>query len=122
MPSDSISTEQRNVLARECDRYAAHLTNRGAILDAADLFARCAIALRAAPEPRGWQPIETAPKDGTHILAWLPNFREYGGEPHVMTVKWTGPWTGWSIPGHGQLNPTYWMPQLSPPLTKGGDA
>ena len=47
----SDRTTDRVVLARECDRYAAHLTSRNAMLDAADLFARCAIALRAAPEP-----------------------------------------------------------------------
>lgn len=46
-------TTNTEVLARECDRYAAHLTNRNAMLDAADLFARCAIALRQPDEPAG---------------------------------------------------------------------
>ncbi len=46
-----------DVLARECDRYAAHLTTRNAMLDAADLFARCAIALRRSPEP-GAKPVQ----------------------------------------------------------------
>lgn len=49
--ADHIADAGKMVLARECDRYAAHLTSRNAMLDAADLFARCAIALRQPDEP-----------------------------------------------------------------------
>lgn len=49
-PEQAPATDT-SVLARECDRYAAHLTSRNAMLDAADLFARCAIALRQPDEP-----------------------------------------------------------------------
>ena len=71
-----------------------------------------------------WQPIETAPKDGRHILLWLP-------EPWglVEKARWYGPWNNWqvgAIPadpmreeyfGLGSSVPTHWMPLPSPPLS-----
>ena len=78
--SEQPTTEQRDKLARECDRYAAHLTNRNAMLDAADLFARCAIALRAAPEPSGKEPPHCPSCScGEHILG-SPETKEVSDE------------------------------------------
>lgn len=59
-----------------------------------------------------WHPIETAPRDGTHILLWAP--------------AWDAPSTGWTyandlwqdcpkghhLPGR---TPTHWMPLPFPP-------
>jgi len=59
----------------------------------------------------GWQPIETAPKDGTFILVAVP------GEVaiHIMLVWWLDGWcldmTNTPIVG----NPTHWMPLPEPP-------
>lgn len=80
-----------------------------------------------------WQPIETAPKNGTEILAW----REDAG---VLLVRWTAPmeflteaecenllgdsaeeydWfyadfvSGGRL--EGDLTPTHWMPLPDPP-------
>ena len=61
-----------------------------------------------------WQPIETAPKDGTTIIAFRPT-----SPPHIEGMCWvadddgTGDWY-WSYDGDGpgvhMVKPTHWMP------------
>jgi hypothetical protein len=61
-----------------------------------------------------WQPIETAPKDGTHILAW-PCW------DIVYVVKWTNRgqygsyWVEASGEEYSDADPTHWMPLPEPP-------
>lgn len=60
-----------------------------------------------------WQPIETAPKDGTKILVW-PRSRQMR-EPAI--AYWHQPANSdypgfWAIGG----NPTHWMPLPAPPV------
>jgi hypothetical protein len=73
-----------------------------------------------------WQPIETAPKDGTHILAWS----RYD-EPHI--VGWSGAgagrgrWLSYGCDGpaissqsdfgtdYQESMPTHWQPLPEPP-------
>ena len=64
----------------------------------------------------GWQPIETAPKDGTHILAYCDRMKEVG------EVKWStsfGRWGAtWVMAGFNQpwaSRPTHWRPLPAPP-------
>ena len=65
--------------------------------------------------PVEWMPIETAPKDGTFILAWCERWRA------PATLRW-GKVRGFSSRGfvteggvaRGYL-PTHWMPLPSPP-------
>ena len=70
-----------------------------------------------------WQPIETAPKDGTHILAWnyesrfyLPPYICWFGqdmnEPDENKREWlTGDGDGWSTGYYyTPCKPTHWMP------------
>ena len=38
--------------------------------------------LRAAPVPEGWQPIETAPKDGVELIGWR---KDCG----AILIRWT---------------------------------
>jgi len=99
-----------------------------------DIQADIEKALREAVEAR-WLPIESAPKDGSHILA-------YGEEPcrgggfHVRETYWafygkgsiakaafdrgegpSGRWE-WGEPIHNwssSWKPTYWMPLPAPP-------
>lgn len=52
-----------------------------------------------------WRPIETAPKDGTVIDLWVPEFGR-------LTNEWFDPEDdSWTFPGQ----PTHWMPIPEPP-------
>lgn len=58
-----------------------------------------------------WMPIETAPKDGRHILLYRPDIQFVG--------YYGGPNSGWRInapdlPAVWPL-PTHWMPEPPPP-------
>lgn len=61
-----------------------------------------------------WQPIETAPKDGTEVLGWLS--RSIDEQPYVETMwyvpdaeVWVGDYDGCRV------LPTHWMPLPEPP-------
>jgi hypothetical protein len=69
-----------------------------------------------------WQPIETAPLDGTRILAW------FGPSDGVHAVTWEESVTGitsWCVDddkhgpyplrGYSDPFPTHWMPLPAPP-------
>lgn len=76
----------------------------------------------------GWQPIETAPKDGTEIGVWLvftPTQEDWrtglGGFERFDVASWDA---GCSNPGwereqgwqtHWVGEPTHWMPLPEPP-------
>ena len=61
-----------------------------------------------------WQPIETAPKDGTPILGWAPD-SELANPVHYAVIWWFQ-WTelgGWVREGDEYdiaADPTHWMP------------
>jgi hypothetical protein len=70
----------------------------------------------------GWQPIETAPKDGTHILAYWPEI--YWAKNVAQCETWFGPrflgpdccWQSASAYEYGDaVKPTHWMPLPEPP-------
>lgn len=107
---------------------------------ATQIAANVGYVLSPAPEPEpiplyahppkatvtddGWQPIESAPKDGTEVLLWL-------GNPwsRVEKARWYASWGNWqvgNIPadpareeahGIGSALPTHWRPLPAPPLT-----
>lgn len=58
-----------------------------------------------------WQPIETAPLDGTRVLLFREEFAE------AMAVAWWNAGTSDWIPVNGVLfvGPTAWMPLPQPP-------
>ncbi len=76
-----------------------------------------------SPEFGVWQPIETAPKDGSEVLLYLgPPWN--GIEKAAWYVHW-GNWQAGGIPsdtardelyGIGAAVPTHWMPLPPPPV------
>jgi hypothetical protein len=79
-----------------------------------------------------WQPIETAPKDGTRVILWR-GFISFGEWPEMIIAQWDdGAWR-WPDPRenpstHGEWadydlmdgyedadSPTHWMPLPDPP-------
>jgi hypothetical protein len=59
-----------------------------------------------------WQPIETAPKDGTRILLFRQDYEET-----IAVCYYSENWNFWKIVlGNFWANPTHWMPL--PPPTK----
>ena len=77
-------------------------------------------ALEAARED-GWQPIETAPKDGTRVLLWF----EWHDLPVVGDFRHGRWWSVHSLGGNlahpngmdweEVVRPTYWRPLPAPP-------
>lgn len=72
-----------------------------------------------------WQPIETAPKDGTQILIWIS---AAWTRAQVRLVHWYDEWGNWQegadpdpltdeYCGIGSAVPTHWMPLPNPPVT-----
>lgn len=59
----------------------------------------------------GWQPIETAPKDGTRILVFREN--EDGHEQKRIGVDYFKRGVWWL--SRTQMRPTHWMPLPEPP-------
>ncbi len=77
-------------------------------------------------EGKGWQPIETAPRDGTGVDIWADGQRWPNRHWYAQHEAWA--YHGWHIPRTGinrqpyrktiiqkGLEPTHWMPLPSPP-------
>jgi hypothetical protein len=60
-----------------------------------------------------WQPIETAPRDGTNIQLWWPAEFHAPVTGHWNTGKWSNAGIGWKLSGWGDVisrsEPTHWM-------------
>lgn len=65
-----------------------------------------------------WQPIETAPKDGTPIMVTGGNIDSAGSNSVPLIVEWNGNWWGAIHYCYIQPiaeNPIYWMPLPNSP-------
>lgn len=71
-----------------------------------------------------WQPIETAPKDGTRILLHLRQDEEGDYVRIGYWGKWNGHLSTWCLAeGDGDDNPTHWqpLPERPAPVFQPGD-
>lgn len=111
--ADLIST------VKSCDSYSNPESGLAAKVAAYEAFA-------FAQCQQQWQPIETAPKDGTKFDAWL-TFKRSNSQSYRRTdVWWTdredgnNHWT-WDGQWNGRLSPdielTHWIPRPAPPDT-----
>lgn len=66
-------------------------------------------ALRDATE---WRPIETAPRDGTVVIGWMPTW--YQGRGGAAAMLWSGGY--WRVINSFSCSPTNWLP--IPPLAQ----
>ena len=73
------------------------------------------IAAPIEKREEGWQPIETAPKDGTWIIGVWKNVL---GELGVVPVRWGVSWDNqyWAN-GVVVYEPTHWRPLPEPPVS-----
>lgn len=75
--------------------------------------------LYASPSaPDGWQPIETAPKDGTEILAYgyaRCDGSRYANGQHIAWWDAELGWTGRDPDDRVTLHPSHWQPLPIPP-------
>lgn len=132
----SVLSEQREAdeaLCKRLDRNAGWRDERWRCITDPNLLAEAASRIRALSEALQeacherdglrvpeWQPIETAPKDGTDVLLWaaVPGTKDYiavSGYFDEMDDAWTGAIN--SIYGPF-VNPTHWMRIPTPPGEK----
>lgn len=55
-----------------------------------------------------WQPIETAPTDGTEFIGYSAGLRAYEGQWTAYVCRRQN--NLWIAVGEGVANPTHWMP------------
>ena len=104
------------------------------------------IAAPPTAQAEGWRPVETAPKDGTHILLHAPACEHEGAPVHARTTygHWSAPsdtphikyqdgfapepewedfepfWASWDGGFTEEHPPTHWMPLPPPPTSAEG--
>nr|WP_138918324.1 DUF551 domain-containing protein [Paracoccus sp. TRP] len=103
-----------SILNDTTPRLTRHLSGHHAVQGEAEYVERHA-PVTASP---GWQPIETAPRDGTVFLA-LEDGEYYGCARSECGDCWVG-YCG--QPVVYTLEPTHWMPLPAAPEAEGGSA
>lgn len=83
----------------------------------AALLREAIAALSRVEGAQGWRPIASAPKDGTRVLLYRPNWAEHTVVAwyHALGSEWAAV-NGFDVAGE----PTHWMPlPPAPPATEG---
>ncbi len=118
----------RSEAQKEIERLTKELARVDVLLAESDALIGASITARVkAEQERAWQPIETAPKDGTEILVWGVTFLE----PGAHKAYWSDnryneptPQMAWCIANSQDRDyntadevrsPTHWMPLPAPP-------
>lgn len=65
-------------------------------------------------EPVGWRPIESAPKDGTPLLVWMPE-PILGSRVHAATIRSSITVIAGRMSYDAPSQPTHWMPLPTKP-------
>ena len=60
-----------------------------------------------------WQPIETAPKDGTVVVGYDRSNHHADDRNYAEFMRWDG--ERWRDPDTWTITPTHWMPLPEPP-------
>ncbi len=96
-------------------KYAMRATLYGC---AEELDALLRVPVPEGP-PGGWQPIATAPKDGTEVLVWCPVEHDVAltGYHHVAGFQASDGY--WYVCDGSLVQPTHWRPLPSPPGAEG---
>lgn len=115
-PSAARSPLDLEAIKKRNGQHSSKLVTREQI-DA--LIAEVELLREAAPPPQGWQPIETAPKDGNVLLAFSDGrvthgwYEVFEGDAQIDVSR-----AGWVIGCEGFPTkdwPTHWMPLPAPP-------
>lgn len=124
-------TQQDRMLAERIGKAIANRNYTGCIVNIDEVASLLAEA-REAQHKASWLPIDTAPKDGTHILLYRPSVGEW---TKVSIGDWEDdkyakkPRPYWSSCYERILGilwcrsnaPTHWMPLPIPPITNEGE-
>lgn len=85
-----------------------------------------AAALAQPASGEGWRTMDSAPKDGTHVLAVVAGNHPSTGLPFIPeVVEWSAETNGWwsEMWGvSGDYRPTHWMPLPTSPREAEGEA
>jgi hypothetical protein len=84
--------------------------------DVADAALRSMLASSPPERSEGWRPIETAPKDATAVLGYIPGRQGFFSRQDVAVVAWIE--TRWQSVNSGHWitsDVTHWMALPNPP-------
>jgi hypothetical protein len=110
-----LAEEVTRKISRECEKWTKRCDDAKRIPDALFDFAPAMIreALVALAEREAWQPIASAPRDGTLILLHGHDQINPGYYDATPRIGGYGPWH-WGI----TFQPTHWMRLPEPPTPK----
>lgn len=116
-------TQPQDLLIRKEIEHYRKATGADKICDMALAYLD---TLADSKTPRGWQPIETAPRDGTMIIGlWPDGFSKSGRRIVDLTRYVSDQWEhGYYCTGEGSYRyeaPTHWQPLPSPPTLSAKD-
>jgi hypothetical protein len=68
-------------------------------------------------DERGWQPIESAPRDWTDVLVFSPEHEGFNCQGVFSSFYDTesGQWLMYTAGGFEAIKPTHWIPLPTPP-------